>query len=82
MTPRDRKFGGAGPAGQSVKAVTAAFGVHPNYLSTLRKTAHEKGSTGLVKVQGLPVKLTGAQREQVRVRFHDQPAGRRCRGLP
>jgi DNA-binding CsgD family transcriptional regulator len=53
-------------AGQSVKAVAQAFGVHPNYLSTLRKTAREEGSAGLVKVQGRPVKLTPAQREQVR----------------
>ena len=53
-------------AGQSVKAVAQAFEVHPNYLSTLRKTAREQGSAGLVKVQGRPVKLTGAQREQVR----------------
>ena len=40
--------------------------MHPNYLSTLRKTAREEGSAGLVKVQGRPVKLTGAQREQAR----------------
>src|SRR5512133_1753570 len=53
-------------AGQSVKAVAQAFEVHPNYLSTLRKTAREQGSIGLVKVQGRPVKLTPAQREQVR----------------
>ena len=53
-------------AGQSVKAVAQAFEVHPNYLSTLRKTAREQGSVGLVKVQGRPVKLTRAQREQVR----------------
>ena len=53
-------------AGQSVKAVAQAFEVHPNYLSTLRKTAREQGSAGLVKVQGRPVKLTAAQREQVR----------------
>jgi hypothetical protein len=53
-------------AGQSVKAVAQAFEVHPNYLSTLRKTAREEGSAGLVKVQGRPVKLTGAQRGQVR----------------
>jgi hypothetical protein len=52
-------------AGQSVKAVAQAFGVHPNYLSTLRKTAREEGSAGLVKVQGRPVKLSTAQREQV-----------------
>jgi transposase len=44
-------------AGQSVKAVAQAFEVHPNYLSTLRKTAREEGR---------PVKLTPAQREQVR----------------
>ena len=53
-------------AGQSVKAVAQAFEVHPNYLSTLRKTAREEGSVGLVKAQGRPVKLTPAQREQVR----------------
>ena len=53
-------------AGQSVKAVAQAFEVHPNYLSTLRKTAREEGSAGLVKVQGRPVKLTGAQREHAR----------------
>jgi DNA-binding CsgD family transcriptional regulator len=53
-------------AGQSVKAVAQAFEVHPNYLSTLRKTAREEGSAGLVKVQGRPVKLTPAQRGQVR----------------
>ncbi len=53
-------------AGQSVKAVAQAFEVHPNYLSTLRMTAREQGSAGLVKVQGRPVKLTGAQRQQVR----------------
>ena len=47
-------------------AETQAFEVHPNYLSTLRKTAREQGSIGLVKVQGRPVKLTPAQREQVR----------------
>src|SRR5215212_8047165 len=52
-------------AGQSVKAVAQAFEVHPNYLSTLRKTAREQGSVGLVKVQGRPVKLTPAQREQM-----------------
>jgi DNA-binding CsgD family transcriptional regulator len=53
-------------AGQPVKAVARAFGVHPNYLSTLRKTAREEGSTGLVQVQGRPVKLSPAQREQAR----------------
>jgi DNA-binding CsgD family transcriptional regulator len=53
-------------AGQSVKAVAQAFEVHPNYLSMLRKTAREEGSAGLVKAQGRPVKLTPAQREQVR----------------
>jgi len=53
-------------AGQPVKAVAQAFEVHPNYLSTLRKTAREQGSAGLVKAQGRPVKLTPAQREQVR----------------
>jgi DNA-binding CsgD family transcriptional regulator len=52
-------------AGQPVKAVAQAFGVHPNYLSTLRKTAREEGSAGLVRVQGRPVKLTPAQREQM-----------------
>ena len=35
-------------AGQSVKAVAQAFEVHPNYLSTLRMTAREQGSAGLV----------------------------------
>ena len=39
-------------------AETQAFEVHPNYLSTLRKTAREQGWIGLVKVQGRPVKLT------------------------
>src|SRR5512133_3636032 len=53
-------------AGQPVKAVAAAFEVHPNYLSTLRTTAREEGSAGLVKAQGRPVKLPPAQREQVR----------------
>jgi DNA-binding CsgD family transcriptional regulator len=53
-------------AGRPVKDVAAAFEVHPNYLSTLRKTAREEGSVGLVKVQGRPVKLTEAQREQAR----------------
>ena len=53
-------------AGQPVKAVARAFGVHPNYLSTLRKTAREEGSAGLVQVQGRPVKLSPAQREQAR----------------
>jgi hypothetical protein len=53
-------------AGQSVKAVAEVFGVHPNYLSTLRKTAREEGSVGLVKAQGRPVKLTPEQRAQVR----------------
>ena len=52
-------------AGQPVKAVARAFGVHPNYLSTLRKTARED-SAGLVQVQGRPVKLSPAQREQAR----------------
>jgi Transposase DDE domain/Homeodomain-like domain len=53
-------------AGQPVKVVAQAFGVHPNYLSTLRKTAREEGSAGLVRVQGRPVKLTGVQRDRVR----------------
>jgi hypothetical protein len=51
-------------AGRPVKDVAAAFDVHPNYLSTLRKTARVDGSVGLVKVQGRPVKLTEGQREQ------------------
>lgn len=33
--------------------------MHPNYLSTLRKTdASEQGSKGLVKAMGRPVMLT------------------------
>ncbi|MGH8916737.1 MAG: helix-turn-helix domain-containing protein, partial [Actinomycetes bacterium] len=53
-------------AGQSVKTVATAFEVHPNYLSTLRKTAREEGSAGLVKVQGRPAKLTPAQLARAR----------------
>ena len=33
-------------AGQSVKAVAQAFEVHPNYLSTLRKTARGRARPG------------------------------------
>ncbi|PZS25133.1 MAG: hypothetical protein DLM61_20540 [Pseudonocardiales bacterium] len=51
-------------AGHAVKSVAEVFGVHPNYLSTLRKTAREQGSNGLVKVMGRPVKLTSAQLAQ------------------
>jgi hypothetical protein len=47
-------------AGHAVKAVAQVFGVHPNYLSTLRKTAREQGSNGLVKARGRPAKLTPA----------------------
>jgi DNA-binding CsgD family transcriptional regulator len=53
-------------AGHAVKAVAGVFGVHPNYLSTLRKTAREQGSNGLVKAMGRPVKLTPAQLAQAR----------------
>jgi hypothetical protein len=48
-------------AGHAVKSVAQVFGVHPNYLSTLRKTAREQGSSGLVKAMGRPAKLTPAQ---------------------
>jgi len=51
-------------AGHAVKAVAGVFGVHPNYLSTLRKTAREQGSGGLVKARGRPVKLSAAQLAQ------------------
>jgi transposase len=51
-------------AGHAVKTVAQVFGVHPNYLSTLRKTAREQGSNGLVKAMGRPVKLSPAQRRQ------------------
>jgi hypothetical protein len=51
-------------AGHAVKTVAQVFGVHPNYLSTLRKTAREQGSNGLVKVMGRPVKLSPAQLRQ------------------
>jgi hypothetical protein len=51
-------------AGHAVKSVAEVFGVHPNYLSTLRKTAREQGSNGLVKAMGRPVKLTPAQLAQ------------------
>jgi hypothetical protein len=51
-------------AGHAVKLVAEVFGVHPNYLSTLRKTAREQGSNGLVKVMGRPPKLTPAQLAQ------------------
>lgn len=51
-------------AGHGVKTVAQVFGVHPNYLSTLRKTAREQGSTGLVKAMGRPVKLSLAQLRQ------------------
>lgn len=53
-------------AGHAVKSVAEVFGVHPNYLSTLRKTAREQGSNGLVKTMGRPVKLTAAQLAQAR----------------
>jgi transcriptional regulator with XRE-family HTH domain/enamine deaminase RidA (YjgF/YER057c/UK114 family) len=51
-------------AGHAVKLVAEVFGVHPNYLSTLRKTAREQGSNGLVKAMGRPPKLTPAQLAQ------------------
>ncbi len=51
-------------AGHAVKSVAEVFGVHPNYLSTLRKTAREQGSNGLVKAMGRPPKLTPAQLAQ------------------
>ncbi len=51
-------------AGHAVKSVAQVFEVHPNYLSTLRKTAREQGSAGLVKAQGRPVKLSAAQLAQ------------------
>jgi len=51
-------------AGHAVKTVAQVFGVHPNYLSTLRKTAREQGSNGLVKAMGRPVKLSPAQLRQ------------------
>ena len=53
-------------AGHAVKSVAEVFGVHPNYLSTLRKTAREQGSNGLVKSMGRPAKLTSAQLAQAR----------------
>ena len=49
-----------------VKAVAAVFGVHPNYLSTLRKTARDQGSAGLVKTMGRPATLSVAQVGQAR----------------
>jgi hypothetical protein len=51
-------------SGHAVKSVAEVFGVHPNYLSTLRKTAREQGSNGLVKSMGRPAKLTPAQLAQ------------------
>jgi len=53
-------------AGHAVKTVAQMFGVHPNYLSTLRKTARDQGSAGLVKAQGRPVKLSAAQLAQAK----------------
>ena len=53
-------------AGHPVKTVATVFGVHPNYLSTLRKTAREQGSGGLVKAMGRPVKLSAAQLARAR----------------
>ncbi|MGB6164605.1 MAG: hypothetical protein WCF33_14810 [Pseudonocardiaceae bacterium] len=49
-----------------VKTVAAVFGVHPNYVSTLRKTARERGSVGLVKTMGRPMTLSPAQLGQAR----------------
>lgn len=49
-----------------VKTVAGVFGVHPNYLSMLRKTAREQGSAGLVKVMGRPATLNPAQLVQAR----------------
>jgi hypothetical protein len=49
-----------------VMTVAAVFGVHPNYLSTLRKTAREQGSAGLVKTMGRPAMLSPAQLAQAR----------------
>ena len=51
-------------AGHSVKSVAQVFGVHPNYLSNLRKTAREQGSNGLVRAVGRPAKLNPAQLAQ------------------
>jgi transcriptional regulator with XRE-family HTH domain len=51
-------------AGHAVKTVAQVFGVHPNYLSMLRKTARVQGSNGLVKAMGRPVKLSPAQLRQ------------------
>ncbi|MGH3874959.1 MAG: hypothetical protein ACRDSR_26245 [Pseudonocardiaceae bacterium] len=51
-------------AGHAVKSVAEVFGVHPNYLSTLRKAVREQGSNRLVKAMGRPVKLTSAQLAQ------------------
>lgn len=53
-------------AGHAVKSVAEVFGVHPNYLSTLRKTAREQGSNGLVKAMGRPATLSSAQLAQAR----------------
>jgi hypothetical protein len=53
-------------AGHAVKSVAEVFGVHPNYLSMLRKTAREQGSNGLVKSMGRPVTLSSAQLAQAR----------------
>jgi hypothetical protein len=58
-------------AGHAVKSVAEVFGVHPNYLSTVRKTAREQGSNGLVKSMGRPAKLTPAQLVQAQ-RWADQ----------
>ena len=51
-------------ARHSVKSVAQVFGVHPNYLSNLRKTAREQGSNGLVRAVGRPAKLSPAQLAQ------------------
>ncbi len=53
-------------AGHPVKTVATVFGVYPNYLSTLRKTAREQGSNGLVRAVGRPPKLSAAQVGQAR----------------
>jgi Transposase protein len=53
-------------AGHPVKTVAEVFGVHPNYLSTVRKIAREEGSAGLVKAVGRPVKLGAVRLAQAR----------------
>jgi len=56
----------AGQARHPVKTVATVFGVTPTYVSMLRSTAREQGSTGLVKTMGRPATLSAAQLAQAR----------------